>query len=90
MKKMEARMIRSLAHRAVVLALPMLLIASTAAEAQRNRGKDQMSDEAIAARQECFREAQARFPGPTGGNVSINSQRETAYRSCAQRMGVRP
>jgi hypothetical protein len=89
MKKMEARMIRSLACRAVVLALPML-IASTAAEAQRNRGKDQMSDEAIAARQECFREAQARFPGPTGGNVSINSQRETAYRSCAQRMGVRP
>jgi hypothetical protein len=85
---MEARMIRSLGYGAVVVALPML-IASTAAEAQGNR-KDQMSDEAIAARQECFREAQARFPGPTGGNVSINSQRETAYRSCAQRKGVRP
>ena len=82
-------MIRVPAYGAVVLALP-ILIASAAADAQRNRGKDQMSDEAIAARRECFREAQARFPGPTGGNISVSSQRETAYRSCAQRKGVRP
>ncbi len=81
-------MIRSRAYCAAIFALP-LLIASTAADAQRQR-KDQMSDEAIAARQECFREAQARFPGPAGGNVSVNSQRETAYRSCAQRKGIRP
>jgi hypothetical protein len=71
-----------------------LLIASTAADAQQrtraNNQKDQMSDAAIAARQECFREAQARFPGPTGGNVSVSSQRETAYRGCVQRKGVRP
>ena len=45
---------------------------------------------AIAARQECFREAQARFPGPFGGNISVSNQREAAYRSCAQRKGVRP
>jgi hypothetical protein len=82
-------MIRSRAFAAAILVLPILIV-STGADAQRNRGKDQMSDEAIAARQECFREAQARFPGPTGGNVSINSQRETAYRGCAQRKGVRP
>jgi hypothetical protein len=87
---MEAQMIRSRAFGAAVLILPILVVSTAADAQQRTRAKDQMSDEAIAARQECFREAQARFPGPTAGNVSINSQRETAYRNCAQRMGVRP
>lgn len=83
-------MIRSRAFGAAVLILPILVVSTAADAQQRTRAKDQMSDEAIAARQECFREAQARFPGPTAGNVSINSQRETAYGNCAQRMGVRP
>jgi hypothetical protein len=86
---MEVDMIRSRAYCAAVFALPLLIV-STVADAQQRARKDQMSDEAIAARTECFREAQARFPGPTGGNVSINSQRETAYRTCAQRKGIRP
>jgi hypothetical protein len=87
---MEVRMIRSVGVGAAILVLPILIVSTAADAQQRNRGNDQMSDEAIAARQECFREAQARFPGPTGGNVSINSQREAAYRNCAQRMSVRP
>lgn len=83
-------MIYSRAYCAAIFVLPLLIV-STAADAQQGaRNNNSMSDEAIAARQECFREAQARFPGPAGGNVSINSQRETAYRSCAQRKGVRP
>ena len=83
-------MTRSRAFGAAILVLPILVVSTAANAQQRTRGQDQMSDEAIAARQECFREAQARFPGPTQGNVSLNNQRETAYRSCAQRKGVRP
>lgn len=83
-------MMRSLAFAAAVLALPVLVVSTVADAQQRNRGKDQTSNAAIAARQACFEEAQARFPGPAGGNIAVNSQRETAYRSCAQRKGVRP
>lgn len=82
-------MIRSRTICAAMLALPIVIVA-TAADAQQRRSKDQMSDEAIAARTECFREAQARFPGPAGGNISVSSQRETSYRSCIQRKGFRP
>jgi hypothetical protein len=78
---------------AAMLALPIVM-AATAADAQQRRNQsqnqNQMSDEAIAARQECFREAQARFPGPPGGNISVSSQRETSYRGCIQRKGFRP
>ena len=81
-------MIRALAHGATILTLSVLL-ASTAAEAQRGSSKDQMSDEAIAARRECFAEAQARFPRPTG-QPAVNDRRSMAYRDCARRMGVRP
>lgn len=77
------------AYSAAILALPILIV-STAADAQQKRGQDQSGSAAIAARQECFREAQERFPGPTAGNVSIASQRETAYRNCIQRKGFRP
>lgn len=83
-------MIRSRAFGAAILILPILVLSTAADAQQRNRGKDQMSDEAIAARQECFREAQARFPGPTGGNISVSSQRETAYRGCIAGKGFRP
>ncbi|MDQ8731131.1 hypothetical protein [Bradyrhizobium sp. LHD-71] len=81
-------MVRSYRSFAAVFAFPLLIVAS-AADAQSMRGKNQASDAALAARQECFREAQARFPGP-GGEISVQKQRETAYRGCAQRKGVRP
>ena len=48
-----------------ILALPILIV-STVADAQQGKNKqikNQMSDEAIEARKECFAEAQARFPG---------------------------
>lgn len=67
--------------------VPLVLL-STAADAQRARGTNQSSDAAIAARRECFREAQARFPGPK--TLSVANQRTAAYRGCAHRKGVRP
>ena len=80
-------MIRTLVQGATILALSVLI--GSTAEAQRSAAKDQMSDEAIAARRECFAEAQARFPRPTG-QPAVNDRRSMAYRDCARRMGVRP
>ena len=48
-----------------ILALPFLVVL-TVADAQQSKNKqikNQMSDEAIEARKECFAEAQARYPG---------------------------
>jgi hypothetical protein len=73
-----------------MITAPIVFLA-TVADAQQRTTKDQMSDDAIAARRACFDEAQARFPGPTGAaNPSLSSQRETAYRTCIGRKGFRP
>ena len=75
-----------------ILALPILIV-STVADAQQGKNKqikNQMSDEAIEARKECFAEAQARFPGTDSASTGLQANRETAYRGCAQRKGIRP
>jgi hypothetical protein len=78
-----------------VLALPILLAApvANAQQAQQpkaNVTKDNLSDEAVEARKECFAEAQARFPGNDTSSVVLQQNRETAYRGCAARKGIRP
>lgn len=77
-----------------ILAAPILFVATVADAQQQKRADqkrvDQMSDEAIAARRACFEEVQARFPGAPAQNVTLSSQRETAYRSCISRKGFRP
>jgi hypothetical protein len=73
----------------MVLALPVLIVA-TVADAQQRAGNKQMSDEVIAARRECFAEAKVKVPGPAEHSAGLATQRENAYRDCAQRKGIRP
>ena len=78
-----------------VLALPILLAApvANAQQAQQPKAKamkNNLSDEAIEARKECFAEAQSRFPGNDSASVVLQQNRETAYRGCAARKGIRP
>jgi hypothetical protein len=78
-----------------VLALPILLVAPVANAQQPQQPKaktmkNNLSDEAIEARKECFAEAQARFPGNDTASVVLQQNRETAYRGCAARKGIRP
>lgn len=82
-------MIRSYARATAILALPILIV-TTAADAQQRRQRvDQMSAEARAARQACFREAQARVPGPRG-HGAVSRTREVIYRDCIHNKGFRP
>lgn len=84
---------RTLAY--AVFALP-IVIASTITYAQQTQQtkpkqmKNQMSDEAIEARKECFSEAQTRYPGNDQASVGLARNREVAYRDCANRKGIRP
>jgi len=78
-----------------VLALPILLAAPVAhaQQAQQPKAKtmkNNLSDQAIEARKECFAEAQARYPGNDTASVVLQQNREVAYRGCAARKGVRP
>jgi hypothetical protein len=78
-----------------VLALPILLVAPVANAQQPQQPKaktmkNNLSDEAIEARKECFAEAQSRFPGNDSASVVLQQNRETAYRGCAARKGIRP
>jgi hypothetical protein len=75
-----------------ILALPFLIV-STVADAQQGKNKqskNQMSDEVIEARKECFAEAQARYPGGDQRSEVLQSNRYAAYTGCAQRKGIRP
>jgi hypothetical protein len=88
----------------IALALPVL-IAATGASAQQQQLPqpqeqsgtvsqsgtiNQMSEEAIAARRECFEEAKIRAPGQAEANSNLATLREQAYKDCAVRKGVRP
>jgi hypothetical protein len=78
-----------------ILALPILLAAPVANAQQAPQPKakvikNNLSDEAIDARKECFAEAQSRFPGNDSASVVLQQNRETAYRGCAARKGIRP
>ncbi len=75
-----------------ILALPFLIV-STVADAQQGKSKqskNQMSDEAIEARKECFAEAQARYPGGDQRSEVLQNNRYAAYTGCAHRKGIRP
>ena len=79
-------------HLRVPSALPFLVV-STVADAQQSKNKqikNQMSDEAIQARKECFAEAQARYPGGDQRSEGLQNSRYAAYTGCAQRKGIRP
>jgi hypothetical protein len=74
----------------IVLALPILIVATVADAQQRPAKKNQLSDDAIAARRACFEEAKVRAPGSDWTGAGLQSLRENAYRDCAQRKGIRP
>jgi|Tabmets5t2r1_1033131.scaffolds.fasta_scaffold52903_2 hypothetical protein len=74
----------------IVLALPILIVATVADAQQRAAKKNQLSDEALAARRACFEEAKVRAPGSDWTGAGLQSLRENAYRDCAQRKGIRP
>jgi hypothetical protein len=74
----------------IVLALPILIVATVADAQQRTAKKNQMSDEVIAARRSCFEEAKVRAPGSDWSSAGLQTLRENAYRDCAARKGIRP
>ena len=75
----------------IALALPVLIVTTVAdAQQQSPSTKDQKSKQAIAARQECFEEAQQRHPGQAFASSGLADLRTSAYMDCARRKGVRP
>ena len=80
---------------ALIFMLPIMACSSVAVAQQTQQPKakimkNNLSDEAIEARKECFAEAQSRFPGNDNASVVLQQNRETAYRGCAARKGIRP
>ena len=89
----------------IALVLPALIAATGAGAQQQQQPQqqqeqsgtvsqsgtvNQMSEEAIAARRECFEEAKLRAPGAAEANYNLATLREQAYKDCAVRKGVRP
>jgi hypothetical protein len=74
-----------------ILAIAVLTSTTNAdAQQQTRQVKDQRGDQAIAARQECFQEAQQRHPGQAFASTGLADLRTSAYMDCARRKGVRP
>ena len=75
----------------VFLALPVLIVTTVAnAQQQAAPSQDPKVSKAIAARAECFEEAQKRHPGYAFASDGLASMRTNAYMDCAKRKGVRP
>ena len=72
------------------LAIGVLIFTANANAQQIRQVKDQRGDQAIAARQECFQEAQRRHPGQAFASTGLADLRTSAYMDCARRKGVRP